>query len=60
MIGLRAAKKLHANMLQSLLRAPTSFFDMTPVGRIVNRFSSDMQSIGKIVILSRFACCPSR
>ena len=44
-IGLRAAKKLHANMLQSLLRAPTSFFDMTPVGRIVNRFSSDMQSI---------------
>ena len=59
-IGLRAAKKLHANMLQSLLRAPTSFFDMTPVGRIVNRFSSDMQSIGKMVMLSRFACCPSR
>ena len=45
MIGLRAAKKLHLNMLESLLRAPTSFFDRTPVGRVVNRFSSDMQSI---------------
>ena len=44
-IGLKAARTLHENMLQSLLRAPTSFFDQTPVGRVVNRFSSDMQSI---------------
>jgi ABC-type multidrug transport system fused ATPase/permease subunit len=32
-IGLKAARTLHTNMLESLLRAPTSFFDQTPVGR---------------------------
>jgi ATP-binding cassette subfamily C (CFTR/MRP) protein 1 len=45
LIGLRAARNLHSGMLGALLRAPTSFYDRTPVGRIVNRFSSDMTSI---------------
>ena len=27
------------------LQAPVSFFDVTPIGRIVNRFSSDVFSI---------------
>jgi ABC-type multidrug transport system fused ATPase/permease subunit len=43
--GLRAAKLLHARMLRRLLGAPSSFFDVTPVGRIVNRFSSDMEQV---------------
>lgn len=36
-IGLNAARTLHSNMLKSLLRAPTSFFDQTPVGRELNK-----------------------
>lgn len=42
MIGLRASRKLFSEMLACVLHAPMSFFDTTPVGRIVNRFSKDM------------------
>ena len=37
--GLAAAQKLFLNMLRSLFRAPMSFFDSTPAGRILNRVS---------------------
>ncbi|XP_067031621.1 ATP-binding cassette sub-family C member 10-like isoform X2 [Acropora muricata] len=43
--GLCAAKVLHSRLLKSILSAPVSFFDVTPIGRIINRFSSDMYSI---------------
>ena len=42
---LNAATKLHANMLQKILRSPMSFFDTTPLGRILNRFSKDIDVI---------------
>ncbi|KAL6008314.1 ATP-binding cassette sub- C member 9 [Asimina triloba] len=35
--GLLAAEKFFMNMLRSILRAPMSFFDSTPTGRILNR-----------------------
>ncbi|KAL4217443.1 hypothetical protein ACF0H5_023893 [Mactra antiquata] len=41
----RAAKILHKNMLKNVLRGPMWFFDTTPVGRIVNRFSQDVESV---------------
>ncbi|KAG1687449.1 ABC transporter C family member 14 [Nymphon striatum] len=34
---------LHENMLTSLMKSPVSFFDTTPVGRILNRFTKDME-----------------
>lgn len=43
--GARASKNLHANLLNAVLRAPQSFFDTTPLGRIISRFSKDLYSI---------------
>lgn len=40
--GLNASKKLHEEMLQAVTRAPMQFFETTPTGRIINRFSSDV------------------
>lgn len=39
--GVRASQKMHRGMLDSVMNSPVSFFDTTPIGRIVNRFTSD-------------------
>mmetsp|Transcript_1805 Transcript_1805/g.6775 ORF Transcript_1805/g.6775 Transcript_1805/m.6775 type:complete len:1016 (-) Transcript_1805:163-3210(-) len=41
-LALVAARKLHENILKSVLSAPMSFFDVTPIGRILSRFSRDV------------------
>lgn len=38
-IALKASKSMFRDMLASVMTAPMSFFDTTPVGRLVNRFS---------------------
>eukprot|EP00286_Rhodomonas_abbreviata_P021780 CAMPEP_0181302452 /NCGR_PEP_ID=MMETSP1101-20121128/8008_1 /TAXON_ID=46948 /ORGANISM="Rhodomonas abbreviata, Strain Caron Lab Isolate" /LENGTH=612 /DNA_ID=CAMNT_0023407911 /DNA_START=12 /DNA_END=1850 /DNA_ORIENTATION=- len=45
LIELRAASSMHNRMLQCIMTAPMSFFDATPVGRILNRFSNDQDSL---------------
>jgi ABC-type multidrug transport system fused ATPase/permease subunit len=54
--GVRASKTLHRQMLKTVLRAPMSFFDMTPLGRIINRFSKDMYMIDESIPESLFWC----
>jgi ABC-type multidrug transport system fused ATPase/permease subunit len=43
--SLRANRQLYKSLLQRVLRAPLRFFDTTPMGRILNRFSKDFESI---------------
>lgn len=42
---LNAASRLHNNMLKAVMASPVSFFDTTPLGRLLNRFSSDQDRL---------------
>lgn len=40
-----AAMKMHQKMLYGIIRAPMSFFDTTPTGRVLARFSGDIEDV---------------
>ena len=42
---INASIKLHDQLLVHILGSPMSFFDTTPVGRITNRFSKDIDEV---------------
>jgi len=37
----RSSRNLHIKMTKALIKSPVLFFDTNPLGRIINRFSSD-------------------
>uniref|UniRef100_A0A2K5ELQ9 ATP-binding cassette sub-family C member 8 n=1 Tax=Aotus nancymaae TaxID=37293 RepID=A0A2K5ELQ9_AOTNA len=43
--GLKVAKGLHRSLLNRIILAPMRFFETTPLGSILNRFSSDCNTI---------------
>ena len=53
----RASINLHGTLLLNILRSPNHFFDVTPTGRIINRFSKDLDTIDLMVpfTMTRFA-----
>lgn len=48
-----AAKVIHSNLLDGIIQAPMAFFDTTPLGRILNRFSQDLNVLDTNM---RFTC----
>ena len=40
-----ASKRLHDALLGNILRQPMRFFDTTPLGRVINRFSRDVDMV---------------
>ncbi|XP_033648066.1 ATP-binding cassette sub-family C member 9-like [Asterias rubens] len=42
---LTAAKRLQRGMLHNIIKVPLRFFDTTPIGRVLNRFSNDTEQI---------------
>jgi ABC-type multidrug transport system fused ATPase/permease subunit len=47
--SIRASTFLHSSLLRRILGAPVRFFETTPSGRIMNRFSKDMKDIDQEV-----------
>lgn len=54
--GLSTAEKFFSRMLCSIFRAPMSFFDSTPTGRILNRVSTD-QSVLDLEMAIKLGWC---
>lgn len=46
---LRAALELHEEMLMSVFRCPSAWFDVTPIGRIINRASGDIDKLDHLL-----------
>lgn len=44
-LGLRASKNLNLRAVKRVLHSPMSFLDTTPIGRILNRFTKDTDSL---------------
>ncbi|XP_015878173.3 ABC transporter C family member 10-like [Ziziphus jujuba] len=44
-LGLQSSKSIFSQLLNSLFRAPMSFYDSTPLGRILSRVSSDLSIV---------------
>lgn len=49
-----ASTSLHDGALRRVLQSPLSFFESNPVGRIVNRFSSDVAAADELLAQSLF------
>jgi len=47
--GISAAQTLHAALLENKFHTPQSFYDTTPTGRIINRFSKDIYIIDEVI-----------
>ncbi|KAI1460349.1 abc transporter [Annulohypoxylon moriforme] len=48
--GWKAAKTMHERLVTAILGAPISWYDNTPVGRIINRFGVDIQSMDSALV----------
>ncbi|XP_048247853.1 ATP-binding cassette sub-family C member 4-like isoform X3 [Haliotis rufescens] len=53
-IAVDASQALHNRMFAKILRAPISFFDNNPVGRILNRFSKDVGHMDDLLPITFF------
>ncbi|KAH3687464.1 hypothetical protein WICPIJ_001574 [Wickerhamomyces pijperi] len=47
--SIRASRVLHDDMALAVLRSPMSYFETTPIGRILNRFTSDINKIDEAI-----------
>ncbi|CAG8597400.1 8879_t:CDS:10, partial [Ambispora leptoticha] len=55
-ISLKGSRTMFSKLLNSILRAPLSFFDTAPLGRVMNRFSKDLGVVdqGLLTVMASF------
>lgn len=51
---IKTANKYHKNMLKHVMLAPMNFFNVNPIGRIINRFSKDISSVDDYLVWGLF------
>ncbi|GLB35831.1 putative ABC transporter transmembrane region [Lyophyllum shimeji] len=54
--SLQASRSLFISLLKRLTKAPARFFDVTPIGRILNRFTTDINTIDGALMNSARSC----
>uniref|UniRef100_A0A8D1ZP89 Multidrug resistance-associated protein 1 n=1 Tax=Sus scrofa TaxID=9823 RepID=A0A8D1ZP89_PIG len=47
--GIFASRRLHLDLLHNILRSPMSFFERTPSGNLVNRFSKELDTVDSMI-----------
>ncbi|KAG6545035.1 hypothetical protein Mapa_013728 [Marchantia paleacea] len=55
-LGLRTAQAFFSTLLEKIIRAPMTFFDTTPTGRIMTRFSVDQSNVDTLICILIGAC----
>ena len=50
--NVRAGRRTHSWILRNIVASPMSFFDTTPGGRILNRFSKDIDVIDTLIAIN--------
>lgn len=55
-LGIRCGRILHERMALRIMKAPMNFFERTPVGRIMNRFSNDINKVDDALPRSIHVC----
>lgn len=55
--GLAAGLRMFKAALHSILRSPLSFFDTTPMGRILSRLTKDQETLDNELAAVLFSVC---
>jgi len=48
-MGLNATSRLHTSAFTAMMRSPMAFFNLTPVGKTLNVFAKDFDTIDDVL-----------